>query len=200
MPIGRYESDNLQNAYWEGFTQPHEITNIFVFSFFGTVIHAAVNYPGSWHDSKVSLASGLYYPRLSDSVTPPGLAILADSAFPRNADGLEGKIVRARKANEMGDCAINVSNTYLSAVELLLDRAAPSERQTAEWGIGASKQPFGRLRVTLPGNSKKRLRLLTIAVHLFNFRSRTVGSNEIKTVYADTNTVVQLWVRELLTE
>lgn len=35
---------NLQKAYFEGFTQAVEVTNLFVFNFFGELIQAAVNF------------------------------------------------------------------------------------------------------------------------------------------------------------
>eukprot|EP00171_Calliarthron_tuberculosum_P001424 IDg1424t1 len=142
-------------AIMDGFTQAVEVTNLFVWSFEGMIIHAAVNYPGSWHDSKLAAASGLYFPKLSDSMTEPGFAILADSAFPRTERTFYGKIVRARKTNEMGTTA-TTSSAWGAAIELLLDRTLPSERQSAEWGIRAMKGPFERLTVPLPTNSRKR--------------------------------------------
>ena len=101
MPVVKYEDDDLQNGYWEGFTQSHEDTNIFAFSFMGALIHGAINFPGAWHDSKVSVASGLYHPKLSDAMTPPGYGILGGTEFPRVCAGLTGKIVRGRKSNEL---------------------------------------------------------------------------------------------------
>ena len=53
----------------------------FCVSFHGTLIHAAVNYPGSRHNRKASISSSLYYPKLSDELTPLGYAILDDNAF-----------------------------------------------------------------------------------------------------------------------
>lgn len=35
--VVKYEDNNLQNSYWEGFTQAREVTNIFVFAFGGTL-------------------------------------------------------------------------------------------------------------------------------------------------------------------
>lgn len=97
----KYTYKVLQNAYWEGYTQSDEITNLFVWDFKGQLIHAGINFPGSWHDSRVAVASGLYYPRLSFQ-TPTGFALLADSAFPRANAVVEGRIARSRKSNEWG--------------------------------------------------------------------------------------------------
>lgn len=60
MPCVAYESNDLQHDFWEGFTQVTEVTNLLVFNFYGELMHTAINYPGSWHDSKVATASGFY--------------------------------------------------------------------------------------------------------------------------------------------
>jgi len=59
MPCAVQDEPLLENAYWEGFTQAHEATYVFVWNFYGEIIHAAINFSGSWHDSKVAAASGL---------------------------------------------------------------------------------------------------------------------------------------------
>lgn len=182
MPCADYTDTNLQNAYFEGFTQGVEVTNLFVFNFFGELIHAAINYPGSWHDTKLATVSGLYFPKLSDERTPPGMAILGDSAFVNNVRITNGKIVRGRKANETSDIP---NSACLAAVDLILQRVMPSERQSAEWGVRAVKAPFARLKVPLPPDARTRLRLLTLCCHLFNFRTRFVGLNQIRTTYAN---------------
>ena len=181
MPCADYTDCNLQNAYFEGFTQAVEATNLFVFNFFGELIHAAINYPGSWHDTKLAMVSGLYFPKLSDEMTPPGMAILGDSAFVNNTSVTNGKIVRGRKANETSDIPVSAE---LGAVDIILQRIMPSERQSAEWGVRAIKAPFSRLQVPLPADAKKRERLITICCHLFNYRTRLVGLNQIRTTYS----------------
>ena len=182
MPCVTYSDPPLQNAYWEGFTQAHEVTNLFVWNFHGELIHAAINFPGSWHDSRLAAVSGLHRPKLSE-MTPSGFAILADSAFPRGGGDLAGKIIRARKANEHGDRSGVPRSSWMAAVEVMLERAMSSERQSAEWGVRALKGPFKRLTTKLPPDSWARYRLLAVSSHLYNFRVRKVGLNQIKTVY-----------------
>ena len=181
MPCADYIDQDLQNAYFEGFTQGVEVMNLFVFNFFGELIHAAVNYPGSWHDTKLAAVSGLYFPKLSDEMTPPGMAILGDSAFVNNTRITNGKIVRGRKSNETADIP---ESAALAAVDIILERIMPSERQSAEWGVRAIKAPFARFKVPLSPDSEKRFRILSICCHLFNFRTRKVGLNQIRTTYA----------------
>lgn len=84
MPCVCYSEPDLQNAYFEGFTQAVEVTNLFVRDFNEEIIHPGINYPGSCHDSKLAFASVLYHPLLTER-TPAGFAVLVDSAFPRVA-------------------------------------------------------------------------------------------------------------------
>ena len=161
----------MQNEYFEGCTQHVEVTNLFVWNFKGEIIHAAMNFPGSWHDSKLATISGQYHYFLSDKL-PRGMAILADSAFVTSMKTTNGKIVRARKTNETS----SVPNpTYMAAEDLIPQKVYSSERQSAEWGVRAVKGTFPRLKVQLPTDGIKRLRLIELCCHLYNFRTRYVG-------------------------
>lgn len=192
IPCAEYTDKDLQNAYYEGYTQSVEVTNLFVWNFKGEIIHAGVNFPGSWHDSKLAYASGLIYPKLSDRMTPPGFAILGDSAFAVERKVSDGKIVRSRKSNER---AFIPESLELAAIDTILQRVMPSERQSAEWGVRAIKGTFGRLKVPLSADSSKRKRLLRICVHLFNFRTRYVGLNQIRTTFSKDGTS-QPWIEQ----
>ena len=195
MPCADYTNKNIQNACYEGCACSEEVTNLFVFNFFGELIHAAVNFPGAWHDSRVAQTSGLPYPLLCDDRTPPGCAILLDSAFSNDITITHGKIVRARKEGETEGIP---ESAALAATDQLLQRAMPSERQSAEWGVRAVKGPFGRLRVPLSAISSKRLRILQSCCHLYNLRTRYVGLNQIRTTYADKGSVTQPWAQDLI--
>lgn len=197
MLCADYSDADLQNAYYEGYTGNVEVTNIFVFNFFGEIIHAGINYPGSWHDSKVVLASGLLLDSLSDAKTPRGRAILGDSAFVVKSRVIHGKIIRARKSTETVDTP---TSSLLASVDAILQRVMPSERQSAEWGIRAVKAPFGRLRLPLPADASTRFRLLSVCVHLYNLRVREIGLNQIRTVYGNDSEEQQQWVSRYLAE
>jgi len=93
-----YIDTDLQNAFFEGSIQGVKVINLFVWNFYGELIHAAINYHGSWHDSKRAGVSWLEYPKLSDEMTPPGFAILGDSAFVNNTSTTKGNVLRARKS------------------------------------------------------------------------------------------------------
>lgn len=81
LPCADDDDVEVQNSYYEGYTGNVEETNILVFNSAGEVTHAGVNFPGSWHDSREARVSGLWYPKLGDEMTPPGNALLGDSAF-----------------------------------------------------------------------------------------------------------------------
>lgn len=63
---------NVHNSYYQGYTQGVQVTDLLVYNFKGEIIHAEINYPGLFHDSKLSNLSGLLFPKLGDVMTPPG--------------------------------------------------------------------------------------------------------------------------------
>lgn len=132
MPCVGYSDLYVQNAYWEGFIQGNEVTNLFVRDFRGLLIHAAINYTGSWHDSRVALDYGLYGP-IFESQTPTGFAVLTDRAFPRSGGFIQGKLLLARKANEHGSSSEVLKSAWLVVVDEILERSMPSERKSPKW-------------------------------------------------------------------
>ncbi len=61
--------------------------------------------------------------------------------------------------------------------------APPQHQQSAELGMGAMESMCGRLQRRLTANSVERKLLLDTCVYFFNYRTRTAGLNQIKTVY-----------------
>lgn len=97
IPCADFTDLLMQNAYYDGYTGNLEVTNLFVFNLMGEVIHAAVNFPGSLHDSRMVNASKLLHEFLQDHKTPPGYAVICDSAFTIDLKATKGKLVRGRK-------------------------------------------------------------------------------------------------------
>lgn len=64
-----------ENSFWEGFTEVYEATSLNIGNFFGKEIYSTVKLPGSWHDSKVSASSVLYFSKLGDEMTLPVHAV-----------------------------------------------------------------------------------------------------------------------------
>jgi hypothetical protein len=141
----------------------------------GTVIAAKLNAPGSWHDSRV--AQPIYEKLLTK--TPAGYYLVADTAFPRGTNQIQGRIRAPIKAGQ------KITGTHAEVEEkLAFNRELLSYRQTAEWGMRALQGAFGRLRIPLEVNhTERRAKLLETCIRLHNLRARRVGINQIRSVY-----------------
>lgn len=56
MTSDDYTNKEVLNSYYESYTGNEEVTNGFAFNIYGEVIHAGVNYPGSWKGIKSFVA------------------------------------------------------------------------------------------------------------------------------------------------
>lgn len=147
------------------------MTNLLVFDFHGAIIHAVFNFPGNWHDTKLSDWSGLTYAKLSDNMTLPRYTIFCNSVFQVDVKGTMQKIVSARRINHTA----HFSESFEVQVnDLLLQNVYPCKRQSAKWTILALKTPFGRLRFPLTPYSNIRKRLFAVCIHILNLRTKRV--------------------------
>ncbi|KAK7459484.1 hypothetical protein VKT23_009467 [Stygiomarasmius scandens] len=170
-----YTDDEVENATYNGWLHDHFISNVLAFAPTGVIIACRLNAPGSWHDSRVARP---IYSKLLYS-TPDGYYLAADTAFPRGTDSISGKIRAPVK-----DGTQLPSNVQDRQQLLAFDNQLLSFRQAAEWGMCTMQGSFGRLRVPMKINDdEKRGDLLEICTHLFNLRARTVGHNQIRSVY-----------------
>mmetsp|Transcript_38526 Transcript_38526/g.83459 ORF Transcript_38526/g.83459 Transcript_38526/m.83459 type:complete len:107 (-) Transcript_38526:42-362(-) len=71
------------------------------------------------------------------------------------------------------------------ARRLCQHNAVVSIRQTAEWGMKELQASFRRLTVKLPADARERRFMLETCIRLYNRRTRTVGVNQIRTVYKE---------------
>jgi hypothetical protein len=92
---------DTQNAYYNGWKSCCSITNVLVFAPDGTIVWAAYNLPGSWHDAV--LARSLFERLLNSSQTPSHFALIADSAFPSNNDMID-RIITPPKVDQICAC------------------------------------------------------------------------------------------------
>lgn len=90
-------NDEIQNAYYEGYTCSAEVTDLLVYNFKGKIIHAEITNPGSCHHGSLAQKSGLVFPKLSNRTAPPGKAVLGDSNF--STKKVNGKIARSHESN-----------------------------------------------------------------------------------------------------
>ncbi|KZT57258.1 hypothetical protein CALCODRAFT_434501 [Calocera cornea HHB12733] len=183
LPTATSSDERWQNAQYNGWLHGHFTSNVLVFSTRGELLHAAINAPGSWHDSRVS--SGIYA-QLEEN-TPDPYFLAADTAFPHNRSTLRSKIKTPVKSG---------TRTTREQVQFL-DQLV-SFRQSAEWGMRAIQGSFGRLRLPLDANDgRARRTLLETVFRLHQIRVRLVGINQLRSVYepiwTETKEQKQVW-------
>lgn len=174
----RESTDALeQNANYNGWLHGCFTSSLLIFTPDGCIAWYACNAPGSWHDARLGLYSGLFQ-RLRDLI-PIGFNLVADSAFPRtDANSIcPGKIIRCRKIDE---------EPPENPKQLRIESQAKSARQSAEWGMGSVQGVWHRLHSgELDDNMRQHRRIILVTCfRLFNFRTRTIGLNQIQTVWA----------------
>jgi len=161
-----------QNKAYNGYKHDTHVNNVLAFSPTGMVMYAAINYPGSWHDSTVSADL------IELVIATIGLYCLCvDQGFPRSGSLYEkfvGPISKkAKKELEpmLRDLIMAKSTLFTSL------------RQAAEWGMRALQGTFSRLKARLGSNKKKRGKIIYSIILLHNFRTYHVGLNQIATVF-----------------
>ena len=144
----------------------------------GEIIACRTNCPGSWHNSRV--AEGIYEKLEKD--TPDGFYLVADSAFPQGNDRVAGRIHVPLKAGQPLPLDFHEREHMIR-----FSRSILSYRQTAEWGMRELQGSFGRLQIPLAAEDMdQRADLIETCFRLHNLRTRLVGINQIKNVYAPT--------------
>lgn len=139
---------------------------------------AIINTPGSWHDAKTARP---LFEKIRTALPDP-YYLIADTAFPRGTESINGKIKAPLKSGTQITAEPEEQEQLLRYNRQLL-----SFRQTAEWGMRALQGSFGRLRVPLDITSESaRVRLLETCVRLHNVRTVCVGVNQIRNVYVPT--------------
>lgn len=113
IPVQCGENADEQNAYYSGYYHDTMINNVFAFSPTGKILHACVNFPGSWHDSSVCWS-------LCEVVVDRanGHAFCVDKGFPRGGD-MNDKFVgplsrrgKQRLAPQVRDYLITMHEVY----------------------------------------------------------------------------------------
>ena len=120
----------------------------------GTIISVNFNAPGSWHDTWVAYP---IYDQLAHK-TPDGFYLIADTAFPRGAADIEGRIVTPMKSGQrFTGTQAEVKEKYSFDCEVV------SYRQTAEWGMQSIQGSCEQLQLPLPiKNNQHHANLLEI--------------------------------------
>lgn len=157
-----------QNMFYNGWTHSHYITNIIVFCPDGTILIMCYNAPGMMNDSSVAHAGNVYR-KLEDLYYNHGFKCVVDSAFSKQ----EFPFLIKSSQLDLDDNEMLVVNCI-----------ATSLRLSAEWGMGELHATFPRMKETFRyhegGERKVGLKLM---LHLFNYRSRRVGINQLLSTY-----------------
>ncbi|OAV98410.1 hypothetical protein PTTG_09758 [Puccinia triticina 1-1 BBBD Race 1] len=126
LPVLVSDDEDIQNAYYNGWTCSHYCSCILAFAPDGTIMYAILNAPGSWHDS--TIAEPLYDQLLER--TPPGYRIISDTAFPRKSERLQSRILAPAKRGDR----LPTDSLEFARLKLLNEQLV-SARQAAEWGM-----------------------------------------------------------------
>lgn len=132
---------------------------------------------GTWHDCRIG-TEGLFETLLDAKKTPPGFAIVGDSAFPNRAS-MRGKLINVIKDEYLD----RIKDPEKKLRAEALNRCVKRVRQASEWGMRALQGPFARLKQQLPVDAERRRLIISTCVRLYNLRVRTVGLNQIASVF-----------------
>ncbi|KAI7943600.1 hypothetical protein MJO28_011128 [Puccinia striiformis f. sp. tritici] len=175
LPVLVSGDEDIQNAYYNGWTCSHYCSCVLAFAPDGTIMYAILNAPGSWHDAII--AEPLYEQLLHH--TPPGYRIISDTAFPCKGERLQSRIIAPAKR---GDRLPQDAQSF-ARLKMLNDELV-SARQAAEWGMRSIQGSFGRLKLPLPASDHQyRADLLLVVCRLHQLRCRMVGINQTASVY-----------------
>jgi hypothetical protein len=129
-----------------------------------------VNAPGCWHDSTLANASGIYDDLDKIYHAHGGAQVVVDSAFSKDN---RPSLVKSHQniMDRFGNIRDHGSRF----------RNATSVHQMAEWGMRGLQGLFPRLKDRLLYEERgERKIILHLVLLLFNFRSSTVGMNQIQ--------------------
>eukprot|EP00563_Minutocellus_polymorphus_P018364 CAMPEP_0197722234 /NCGR_PEP_ID=MMETSP1434-20131217/4996_1 /TAXON_ID=265543 /ORGANISM="Minutocellus polymorphus, Strain CCMP3303" /LENGTH=428 /DNA_ID=CAMNT_0043307353 /DNA_START=143 /DNA_END=1429 /DNA_ORIENTATION=+ len=166
------ENDRRQNDDFTGWKEAVFRDYVFVTDTEGKVVDAAVNWPGSMHDSKKALWSHIYDHILK---LPAPYRVAADSAF-RSTGPFKDKMHKTKwKKDKSTGWYVGVDDTGSQLTHL---------RQPAEWSNHCVGGVYRRLMCKLPTDNVKRGYILWSCVFLTNWRTSTMHRNQIDTYFA----------------
>lgn len=148
---------------------------VFAFSPDGCIFWANLNNPGRINDSPLAAD---FYARMSR--VPRPFHVVSDCGFSA-AGAMDGRILKPLRKNQL-----NKHTKKVRKISLRIHRAIVPLRQAVEWGIASFKASFPRLRLPLPAHIEDRAGLFELCVHLYNYRTRLVDRNQIRTVFNGT--------------
>ena len=156
-----------QNRDYNGWTKDVNRNLVLVWDPFGKVVDCGVNAPGCFHHSKITRWCNVYAHIVA---LPAPFKICCDDAF-YTRGMLKDKIVKTKE--EYSE----------DLVRSFYDQSLTHLRQCSEWGNNVLTGCFRRLRTDIPTNNVKRATLFWACILMHNFRTETVGQNQILTYF-----------------
>ena len=156
-----------QNRDYNGWTKDVNRNLVLVWDPFGKIVDAAVNSPGNFHDSKTAWWCKIY--KHMEGL-PQGFKCCCDDAF-KTQGNLKDKLVKTKEAYKEG----NTRSHY--------DQQLTHLRQCSEWGNNILTGVFRVMRSKLPTNNVNRAKIMWACIYLHNWRTETVGRNQIQTYF-----------------
>jgi len=165
-------NESIQRRFYNGWTHGHYVSNLFVFAPDGTIVACVLNCPGSVHDSMVGnycldKYGKTIYDKLGSVYNRVGGRTVTDSAFCAK----HHKFILKSSQNDLNDGSRE-------------KRQATSVRQSAEWGNRGLQGAFPRLKGLLKWEDMgERQIILGTMVFLYNYRTRRIGLNQIRSFF-----------------
>jgi hypothetical protein len=123
----------------------------------------------------------------SDRFNPSKIAMTVDNGFTTYCnDGTDGRpvVLRPLSSTDRLPKRVDEATARFRDEAERLSAWVTTARQHGEWINGALKRGFPRLFMPMDANDLPRMkRDLTLVVHLFNFRTRFCGWNQVRNVY-----------------
>ncbi|KAG9405294.1 hypothetical protein AC1031_004400 [Aphanomyces cochlioides] len=157
------------------------VTGVLLYGVDGTLVWGQHNFPASWNDSEMSRP--LQELLQSPGVLAPEVCVAADAAFPVSKENF-GRIVTPLKKGDLERASTDCQDAMI-----VVSNAITSLRQAAEWGMGSASKTYRALLLPLPYNPQIRARRLSVIYRLYNYRVRSTGISQIRSVFQQTQVV-----------
>lgn len=82
--LGQTGDSVIQEMFYNGWSQDHYVSNLFVFSSSRVVLACVINVPGSMHDSSIAEWGNLYH-KLEQVFHGTGGQVVVDSSFSKDS-------------------------------------------------------------------------------------------------------------------
>ena len=157
----------LQSRDCNGWTKDTNRNAVLVWDPFGKIVDAVVNAPGNYHDSRSTKWGNIYDHCIK---IPTLFKCVCDDTFYTQGE-LQDKLIKTKEEYTEGEKRGDYDMTLTHL------------RQCSEWVNQTFTGCFQRLKELLPTDNEKRALLMWACILLTNYRTETLGINQIKTYF-----------------